>query len=195
MSVDASRGYNDVASEFMAARTNIGVGLIRRWAHALSPRSEIIDIGAGHGKPLTAELLAAGHSVWAIDASPVLLRDLKSNFPQVCVACEAAEDSDFFERSFDAALMVGLIFLLDERVQARVLKRLQKAIKPNGKLLFSAPAEVGEWQDLLTEQSSWSLGCDEYRTLLEDAGFSLIATHEDEGRNHYYEACRNDETA
>ena len=46
------------------------------------------------------------------------------------------------------------------------------------------------WADLSTGRKSVSLGRDAYLGLVEDAGLTLVAEHDDEGENHYYEAIR-----
>lgn len=187
---DPSAGYDAIADQFIAARSASGRDLIRTWAKSLAPNSSVIDIGAGHGEPLMSALIHAGHAVWAIDASPMLVDAFKQSFPDIPVLCERVEESDFFQRRFDAALMVGLIFLLEEERQVEVFQKLSSALVPGGRLLFSAPKQTATWTDLLTKNPSWSLGAETYQSLLEQSGFSLIATHEDEGGSHYYEAKR-----
>lgn len=191
MNVDASRGYDAIVDQYIAARSKTGRTLVRKWAADLHTNSSIIDIGAGHGEPVTAELIAAGHSVWAIDASPEMVRAFQTRFPNVPVRCETVENSEFFGRNYDAALMVGLIFLLEEDLQMRVFECIRDALKPNGRLLFSAPEQEGQWQDLLTARTSWSLGFERYKSALSRANLLLVSTYEDEGGNFYYEARRN----
>ncbi|MEL6379006.1 MAG: class I SAM-dependent methyltransferase [Pseudomonadota bacterium] len=144
----------------------------------------------GAGEPLTSALIDAGHSVWAIDASARLVDAFKKRFPGISVACESVEESSFFQRRFDAALMVGLVFLFQEDRQVALLKNLSSVLLPGGHLLFSAPRQTGSWKELLTKNTCWSLGAETYHSLLEQSGFSIIATHEDEGGSHYYEAKR-----
>ncbi len=187
---DPSAGYDAIADQFVAARSSSGTELVRNWARSLASNSSIIDIGAGHGEPLTSALIDAGHSVWAIDASTRLVDAFKKRLPGVPIACETVEESDFFQRRFDAALMVGLIFLLPKDRQVVAFRNLSSVLLPGGRLLFSAPRQTGSWQDLLTKKTSWSLGEETYQNLLEQSGFSVIATHEDEGGSHYYEAQR-----
>lgn len=188
MNVDASRGYDAIVDQYIAARSETGRTVVRKWAAELHTNSSIIDIGAGHGEPVTAELIAAGHSVWAIDASPKMAKAFQTRFPHVPVRCETVESSAFFGQSYDAISMVGLIFLLEEDAQIRVLDRLREVLKPSGRFLFSAPEQEGQWQDLLTGRTSWSLGFERYRRALLQANFSLVSTHKDEGGNFYYEA-------
>lgn len=190
MTIDPSAGYDAIADEFIAIRSTSGRDIVRKWAESLPPGCSVIDIGAGHGEPLTSALIEEGLSVWAIDASQNLVNAFRNRFPNIEVACEAVEHSTFFDRKFDAALMVGLIFLLDEACQAAVIDRVYDILVPNGRLLFSAPWQIGSWNDLLTNQTSRSLGAEKYKRMLEQSGFALIATREDEGGTHYFEAKR-----
>ena len=44
---------------------------------------------------------------------------------------------------------------------------------------------------MLTGRESLSLGAEEYKAVLSDAGLTLIGEHEDEGANHYYDTCHS----
>jgi hypothetical protein len=114
----------------------------------------------------------------------------RERFPQAHVACEAVEDSRFFGRTFDAVISWGLMFLLPRETQLTLIQRVATALKPGGRLLFTSPAQVCTWSDLLTGRLSLSLGADGYRTALQTAGFALIGEHDDEGDNHYYDAIK-----
>lgn len=174
----------------MAARSPSGSDVVQAWADTLPSGAAIVDVGAGHGMPLTAILVKKGLRVSAIDASPTLVEAFRQTFPDLESACERAERSSFFGRKFDAALAVGLIFLLPEEGQKALIDRMASALKPGGKLLFSAPWQVGSWEDLLTKQTSWSLGAEAYEKMLIQAGFQLSEKMTDAAGTHYYEAKR-----
>lgn len=191
MSADASNGYEAVAEEFMAVRSTSGRTVVRKWAASLPRGCSVVDIGAGYGEPLTSVLIDEGLAVFAIDASPKMVAAFRRRFPGVEVACEPAERSRFFNRTFDAALAIGLIFLLPAHSQRELIRRISGALKPQGRLLFSAPRQVGTWDDILTGQPSWSLGAEEYGRILVESGFRLIDEHDEhveQGGTHYYEA-------
>jgi hypothetical protein len=46
------------------------------------------------------------------------------------------------------------------------------------------------WNDGMTRLESRSLGAEEYRRLLSEAGFSITDGYEDEGQNHYFDAIK-----
>ena len=84
----------------------------------------------------------------------------------------------------------GLIFLLPEAGQRALIPRLAAALRPGGRLLFTAPHQAGEWNDLSTGRRSASLGHAAYAGLIGGAGMTLAGTEEDEGNNHYYHAVK-----
>lgn len=190
MKIDRSGGWEAISEKFMAARSNIGVALVRQWAGHLPPAGDVVDIGCGAGVPISEALANQGLNVFGIDASPTLISAFRRHFPNAQAACEAVEDSRFFGRKFDAAIAVGLIFLLSPKAQRKTIKRVGSALKPGGRFLFSAPRQECEWNDLLTGQLSVSLGMEQYRQILDRAGMTIIDSHVDEGENHYIDAVR-----
>lgn len=148
----------------------------------------VLDVGAGSGEPLTAALIEDGFDICAIDASASLVAAFRRRFPAAEVACEAAEHSRFFNRTFDGVLAVGLVFLLAADRQRQLIRRLAAALNPGGRLLFSAPHQVCVWDDLLTGQPSSSLGAEAYRRIIAACGLRLALEQVDEGGNYYYEA-------
>lgn len=190
MATDPSRGWNAVATEFIAARSDAGADIVREWARQLPAGGAVVDVGCGSGVPISAVLIDEGFRVFGIDASPVLVDEFRRRFPSTEVACEAAETSALFDRAFDGAVAIGLVFLLPAEAQHEVIGRVARALKPGGRFLFSAPRQVCEWTDSLTGRSSRSLGEDAYRSMLEEVGLRLAGRYVDEGENHYFDAVR-----
>lgn len=189
MNVDRSHGYDDFAEQFMAARSDVGATFVRSWARDnLPPESSIADVGCGSGVPIAQALIEDGFTVFGIDASPSLLAAFRRRFPNVQSTCEAAQDSVFFNHIFDAAVSIGLLFLLSADDQRRVFQRTANALKPGGRFLFTAPWQICEWQDVLTGRQSRSLGKQEYERLLKASGLRLVGCHEEE--NHFFDATK-----
>jgi SAM-dependent methyltransferase len=189
---DWSNGYEAVASQFMANREHAGIGVdtVRTWARSLTPGASVLDLGCGHGKPIAAALIADGFVVYGVDASPSLTRAFHSSFPLAQVACEAVEESSFFDRTFDAVIAVGLMFLLNADAQERLIDRVARTLNSNGRFLFTAPAEACAWKDVLTGRDSLSLGAPVYKDLLSNAQLALLGEYTDEGGNRYYDSCK-----
>jgi SAM-dependent methyltransferase len=185
-------GWEAVAEAFIrdAQRSTVGVATIRSWCGLLPEGAAILDLGCGPGGPRSEVLIDNGFVVYGVDASPSLAQAFQRRFPQAQVACETVEESPFFSRAFGAAMAWGLMFLLPEESQRRVIHRVARALKPGGRFLFTAPAQICTWADLSTGGPSRSLGADAYKLELAAAGFSLVGEYDDEGENHYYDAIK-----
>ena len=189
---DRSNSYEAVASEFAERReqSSIGVATVRAWARSLPAGASILDLGCGHGVPISMALMNDGFVIHGVDASPSLTATFRRQFPRAHVACEAVEDSHFFGRTFDGIIAVGLIFLLPSEVQRDLIRKVALALNPGGRFLFTCPAQACTWPDVLTGRQSLSLGFEEYKAVLSVAGLTLVAEYVDEGDNYYYGACK-----
>jgi 2-polyprenyl-3-methyl-5-hydroxy-6-metoxy-1,4-benzoquinol methylase len=172
----------------MSRRTgsSVGVATVREWAKPLPPGTAVLDLGCGHGLPISQALVDEGFTVYGVDASPSMIAAFRARFPHARAECSAVEDSQFFGRTFDGVVAWGLIFLLAADAQAKLIHKVSTALKPGGRFLFTSPHQVCQWPDNLTRQNSVSLGSDAYRQTLEAAGLILVYEAEDEGQNHYY---------
>jgi 2-polyprenyl-3-methyl-5-hydroxy-6-metoxy-1,4-benzoquinol methylase len=183
--------WNAVAQDFMARRSPvIGVAEVSNWAAAIPAGGSILDLGCGHGFPVASALVKLGFNVYGIDASTEMAQEFQLRLPTAHIRSEAVEQSSYFDRQFDAAIAIGLMFLLNEQSQRQLIHRVAAALHPGGALLFTAPAQAVSWPDSLTGQQSLSLGREAYIALLESCGFELADEFDDEGGNHYYCAQR-----
>lgn len=185
--LDQSNGYEAVSREFMSIRSqSAGVAAVQRWAQSLPRGSSVLELGCGHGIPISKALIDAGLTVYGIDASPTMIAAFRDRFPDNLVECSAVEDSRFFDRSFDGIIAWGLMFLLAPVAQKALLRKIAAALGADGQFFFTAPHQVCEWADNLTGRQSVSLGADAYRKLLENEGLVLVSGAVDERQNHYY---------
>ena len=108
---DQTNGYEEIAQRFLSARNPlIGAATVRDWSVSLPPNSAVLDLGCGSGIPVSQSVIAQGHTVYGIDASPTMIAAYRKNFPAAHAQCAAVEDSDFFGRSFDAIVAWGFLF-------------------------------------------------------------------------------------
>jgi 2-polyprenyl-3-methyl-5-hydroxy-6-metoxy-1,4-benzoquinol methylase len=187
---DPTNGYEAVAQDFIAYRINstIGAEAVRSWASTLGPGAVILDLGCGNGIPITKALVQDGYTLYGIDASPTLISSYREYFPDLKVACEPIETSNFFGKKFDGVVAWGLIFLLSESLQSELIHSVSTILKPGGQFLFTSPKTVCTWTDIMAGVESRSLGAKKYRRILSSAGLSLIGNKTDEGDNYYYYA-------
>lgn len=192
--MDKSNGYEGIARTFIQIRgqatDGIGISSVRKWAQTFAKGSSLLDLGCGTGIPISKVLLDEGMFVYGIDASATLIEAFKENFPDSSAACEAVEESTFFNRKFEGVISWGLLFLLSAEIQATVIPKVAEALRFGGRFLFTAPSVVAEWEDTLTGGRSVSLGAEKYREILAASGLLLIEEFEDEGENHYYHAVK-----
>src|SRR5580658_3505674 len=128
---DRSNGYEELAETFMRVRNRrIGAATVREWSKALPRGCSILDLGCGHGVPIAQALVGDGFAVYGLDASAKMIAAFRARFPNVPAECAAAEDSDFFGRTFDAIVAWGLVFLLPADVQKAVIGKIGKALNP-----------------------------------------------------------------
>jgi 2-polyprenyl-3-methyl-5-hydroxy-6-metoxy-1,4-benzoquinol methylase len=188
--IDLSNGYEEHAETFMRWRhARIGLDIVREWAAAFRPGAAELELGCGHG--VVSQVLAdAGLTLYALDASPTLLQAFRQRFPTVQTDCAAAEESAYFNRTFDGVIAVGLIFLLPEDAQRIVLIKVANALNPGGRFLFTAPRQACTWIDAMTGRESRSLGADKYEKLLRGLGLEVDHGRVDEGENYYFFAVK-----
>jgi len=192
--MDPSNGYEAVSQEFLTRRggsrarsTAIGVKEVRKWATTLPRGGSVIDLGCGPGFPITVVLVEEGLQLFGVDAAPSLVAAFRHNLPGTPVVCESVLESRLFDRTFDAVLSIGLMFLLKPEEQHRLIQRFPQILVPGGRLLFTAPAKPAVWNDAMTGLKSVSLGAAEYRRLLGAVGISVTEECEDVGQNHYFD--------
>lgn len=190
---DASNGYEAVASQYIAGRGtrfSPGAAEVRAWARGLQPGGAVLDLGCGPGAPISQALVDDGFAVYGVNASPSMIAAFRARFPGAPSECSSVEASRLFDRTFDAVVAWGLLFLLTAEAQALVIGKVASALRPGGRFLFTAPRHACEWPDTQTGQTSRSLGVDAYRALLEAHGLALVGEEDDEGCNHYYSVRR-----
>ena len=187
--MDSATEYEKNAHNYLRGRDEslVGYKIVRQWANKLPVGSEVIEIACGGGYPVTRELVESGLNLWAIDSSKTLLAEFQKRFPNVESKCERVQDSDFFNRKFDAAIAIGFIFLLPESEQVELIKRISNILNPDGQFLFMAPIKTGAWLDLNTGVQCHSLGYDKYQEILKTTGLKIVSTIKDAGENNYYE--------
>jgi SAM-dependent methyltransferase len=193
--VDRSNGYEAVSEEFLARRGNsrsrsiaIGVKEVRKWTKTLPRGSSVIDLGCGPGFPITVVLVEEGLQVFGVDAAPSFVAAFQRNLPGIPIVCESVLESRMFDRTFDAVLSIGLMFLLRAEEQHRLIQKVAEILVPGGRLLFTATAKPAVWNDAMTGMESISLGAEEYKKRLGAAGISVAEEYEDTGESHYFNA-------
>src|SRR3974377_900414 len=117
----------------MSARSpRVGAGVIREWSRTVPPRSAILDLGCGHGVPISQTLIEEGFTVFGVDAARTFIEAFRRCLPSAFVEFAGVEDSEFFQRTFDGVVACGLMFLLPEDTQSLVIHKVARALNPQG---------------------------------------------------------------
>lgn len=188
MTHDPSSDYECMASEFIRRRGpgGIGAATVREWTRRMRRGSAVLDLGCGHGVPISQVLVDEGFDVYGIDASPSMIAAFRTRFPSAHAECATVETSDLFGRSFDGIVSWGLLFLLPVDTQERLIGKVAKALAPGGQFAFTSTLHACTWTDILTGTPSISLGGDRYRAILASEGLEIVGEASDEGDNYYY---------
>ena len=147
-----------------------------RFSALLPTGAAVLDIGCGSGLPIAAELIRRGFDVTGVDGTPAMLALFRHNLPGV-----AAHLRDMRElalgRRFAGLLAWDSFFHLSPGDQRRMFPRFQAHAQPGATLMFTSGDLEGEAIGDLEGDPLYhgSLGPEEYRHLLDAAGFSILA--------------------
>ncbi|MFL6463603.1 MAG: class I SAM-dependent methyltransferase [Bryobacteraceae bacterium] len=156
---DPSNGYEKAAECFMLSRNpQIGAATVREWSKRLLRGASVLDIGCGHGTPISQVLIQEGFVLYGVDASAKMIAAFRTNFPHAFAECSAVEGSDFFGHTFDGVVAWGLLFLLSPAAQAKLIHKVGKVLRNGGQFLFTCPRESVTWNDAQSGSESCSLG-------------------------------------
>jgi cyclopropane fatty-acyl-phospholipid synthase-like methyltransferase len=164
----------------------MGSNTVLQWAKRLKPGASILDIGCGNGVPISETLHREGFRVYGVDASETLTAKFRERFPDITVECNSIEESRFFDRTFDAVVAWGVVFILPADTQRNLIGKVARVLNGGGQFLFTSPRQPCSWMDALTDLPSLSLGHDVYVQELAAHGLVLAGNDEDEGENYYY---------
>lgn len=121
-----ARSFGAVADKYQRGRAGYTPDTIA-WLLGPDPL-EVLDLGAGTGK-LTAALLAAGHSVTALEPLPEMRAILTATLPAATAIDGRAEELPLADRSVDA-VVAGSAFHWFDREPA--LDEIARVLRPPG---------------------------------------------------------------
>ena len=140
------------------------------------PRGSVLDIGCGMAEPIARYVIESGREVVGIDSSPSLIALCRARFPasQWLVADMRRLA---LQRHFAGVLAWDSFFHLRADDQRAMFARLAAHAAPGAPLLFTSGPGHGEvigsqWGEPLYHAS---LDPTEYRHLLAESGFSVLA--------------------
>ena len=152
-------------------------GWLDRFCALIPPRGSILDAGCGTGEPLARHLAERGYAVTGIDSSPAMVAMFQARLPG-----QQAQVADMRTLSlaqvFHGILAWDSFFHLNHRDQRQMFATFRAHAATRGALMFTSGTDHGEAVGILEGEPLYhaSLDAAEYRQLLGDAGFAVVAT-------------------
>ena len=125
---------------------------------ALVPASgNSLEVGSGHGLvSLYLALAAPGRTVLGVDIdAPKVEEARRAGTVDGRVRFEVGDALALPHASFDAVVIVDVLYLLDEPGQAAVLEGVRRVLKPGGRLVWKAQDQSPAWKYRLTKTQEW----------------------------------------
>lgn len=146
-----------------------------RFCSLLPAGATLLDIGCGSGLPIAGELVRRGFTVTGVDAAPEMLALFRRNLPDH-TAFHADMRQLSLGRRFAGLLAWDSFFHLSPGDQRAMFARFRDHAAPNAALMFTSGPAEGEAIGELSGEPLYhgSLGPEEYRALLDAAGFRVI---------------------
>ncbi|MGW1409931.1 class I SAM-dependent methyltransferase [Streptomyces sp. NPDC002403] len=150
---------------------------LQRLLGDLAPRSRVLDVGSGTGRPTALTLTEAGHDVLGVDVSPVMAELAARQVPGAAFECADIRELPLSEGAFDAACAYFSLLQMSREDQARVLRKLARLLVPGGHLVVATvPLDVEDFGVVFMghEVRATSFGPEEFTELVTEAGFSVV---------------------
>jgi ubiquinone/menaquinone biosynthesis C-methylase UbiE len=187
------REYDLISDWYRGDRSSsIGVRETLAAVASLVRGSRILDLGCGNGRPITDALVNAGYRVVGLDSSRGMLEQFRLNLPNTPAVRADSRACPFRDNVFDAAISWGMLFHLEPRDQATTFAALSRVLKPGAPFLFTAaeipevPADDPGIIGTMNGVTFRYYAVKDYRTLVAEHGFELVAVHDDPGVSTYY---------
>jgi SAM-dependent methyltransferase len=144
---------------------------------ALVPeRASVLDLGCGSGEPIARYLIENGHDVVGVDSSPALISLCTERFPDHTWAV-ADMRTPGLGRRFDAIVAWDSFFHLTPDDQRCMFPVFGRHVAARGALMFTSGPARGEVIGSFHGEPLYHASLDpaEYRALLDEAGFEVVA--------------------
>jgi SAM-dependent methyltransferase len=149
---------------------------LKRFLELVPPGGSILDIGCGSGEPIASFVIRSGYRLHGIDSSPAMIALCKSRFPG-----NAWDVADMRALSlgatFDGLIAWDSFFHLCPDDQRRMFPIFRKHAAPGAALMFTSGASSGVEIGTYAGEPLYHASLDphDYRALLEDNGFDVVA--------------------
>jgi SAM-dependent methyltransferase len=151
-------------------------GWLDRFLSLLPASPSVLDIGCGMGEPIARHLIEQGCSVTGIDSAQPLITLCRERFPQQSWQVADMRELALGHR-FDGLIAWDSFFHLRPDDQRRMFPLFRKHADNGTALLFTSGPRHGEAIGSFEGEPLYHASLDpaEYRGLLDENGFSVIA--------------------
>ena len=149
---------------------------LERFLSLVALGGRVLDIGCGTAEPIARFFIDGGYALTGIDASPAMIQICKRRFAN-CSWLVADMRTLALGKRFDGLLAWDSFFHLTPQDQRRMFPIFREHAAPSAALLFTSGPRHGEAIGTFHGEPLYhgSLATAEYRRLLDDNGFVVIA--------------------
>jgi trans-aconitate methyltransferase len=147
-----------------------------RFHNILPVNATVLDVGCGSGEPIARYFIEQGIDVTGVDSSPEMIALCNSHFPDR--AWHVADMRTLsLGRVFNGILAWDSFFHLCHHDQRKMFPVFRKHAAPRAALMFTSGPSHGEAIGTYRGEPLYHASLDgtEYRTLLDENGFSVVA--------------------
>lgn len=142
----------------------------------LPPQASILDLGCGSAEPIARYFIEQGYKLTGVDSSPAFIALCQQRFPDhEWIVGDMRELS--LDRRFDRILAWDSFFHLCPADQRRMFSIFRRHAAPEAGLMFTSGTSHGEAIGTYKGEPLYhaSLDEEEYRSLLRENGFDVVA--------------------
>jgi SAM-dependent methyltransferase len=184
-------GYDRIGPRYRdwSLDTSVRLTWVQRLLDELEPGCVVVELGCGHGEPVT-RLLAAQHRVCGVDASSVQLSLARAAAPGALLVQADVTRFSLRPASVDAVASFYTFGHIRSSGHAPLFAAISQWLRPGGVLLTSAPMVAGDAEDpdwLGVPMFFGGIGPKDTRAALAAAGlciesWEVVAEDEGDGR-------------
>lgn len=151
-------------------------GWLDRFLGLLPPRPSVLDIGCGSGEPMSGYLIDHGCNITGVDSAPEMIAMCRQRHPRQEWRVEDMRTLSL-DRSFNGILAWDSFFHLAHDDQRRMFPVFRAHAAPAAALMFTSGPAHGEAIGIFEGEPLYHASLDgaEYRSLLDENGFAVIA--------------------
>jgi cyclopropane fatty-acyl-phospholipid synthase-like methyltransferase len=185
------QGYNVAAEHYNQTRSQFSNDIYLEKLHSLlAPRSRLLDIGCGAGKPIDSFFIERGHKVHGVDLSEKMLELARKNVPKATYELKDMTELKFEDYQVDAVVSFYAIFHIPREKHFELMKKFYSFLPKGGLLLITMGSDdwVGSENDFHGAKMYWSqYDSKKNSELVSQAGFTIVIDEIDHSGNENHQ--------